>query len=221
MTLLRLPFVKTFAFFAGACLLGSAAFGQAQPGQPAQPQPGQPGQPGANPAGGDPQQRMQDFIKSRDDRLKTLLGATDDEFAVLKPRIDNLQMLQTRQVMQGFRMMMGGGQNNGWRGRSSNPAGDNANDPNKPANGQDPNAAKPANPFAAMFADTPALLKAQELQTALEAKDTPTETLKGKLAELRAARKQAKEEITRAQEELRGLCTVRQEATLVMMGVLE
>ena len=47
---------------------------------------------------------------------------------------------------------------------------------------------------AVAFAETPALLKAQELQTALESKETPAETLKSKLAELRAARKQAKEE---------------------------
>jgi hypothetical protein len=185
------------------------------PGQPSQP--AQPGQPGAGAV--DRKAGFEGFMKQRDDRLKTLLGATDDEFAILKPRIDNVQMLHTRQMMQGFRMMMGGGTNAPQRTRPSGDAQGGQKDPNNPGAAADPNA-RP-NPFAALMAETPALVKAQELQTALETKETPAPTIKGKLDELRAARKLAKDELTRAQEELRQLCTVRQEAALVMMGVLE
>ena len=63
--------------------------------------------------------------------------------------------------------------------------------------------------------------KAKEMQAALESNEASTELLKRRLAELRAAKKQVKEEMTRAQEELRQICTVRQETVLVLMGLLE
>jgi hypothetical protein len=206
--------------------ISAAAFGQAQPTQPnpgptAQPGNGQSAQPGQAGQGQvDRRTQWEGMMKSRDERLKTMLGATDDEFAILKPRIDNIQMINTRNMMQGFRMMMGqngNNQNNAFRTRPSGDAQGQQKDGEKPA--ADPNAQK--NPWAALMEETPSLVRAQELQAALESKDTPQTSIKDKLAALRAAKKQAKDELARAQEELRSLCTVRQEATLVMMGILE
>jgi len=213
--------------FVLATAISAAAFAQAQPtqpnpgvgGQPNGNQPAQPGQPGAGQV--DRRAQFEGMMKQRDDRLKTMLGATDDEFAILKPRIDNIQMINTRNMMQGFRMMMGQGstnnQNNAFRTRPSGDAQGQPKEGEKPA--ADPNAK--ANPWAALMEETPSLVRAQELQAALESKDTPATSIKDKLTALRAAKKQAKDELIRAQEELRQLCTVRQEATLVMMGILE
>jgi len=213
--------------FVLAAAISVAAFGQAQP-QPTQPNPGpaaqpgngqpaQPGQPGQGQV--DRRNQWEGMMKQRDDRLKTMLGATDDEFAILKPRIDNIQMLNTRNMMHGFRMMMGQNNNNQNNALRTRPSGDaqGQNDANKPA--ADPNAQK--NPWAALMEETPSLTRAQELQALLESKETPAQSIKDKLAALRAAKKQAKDEMVRAQDELRQLCTVRQEATLVMMGILE
>jgi hypothetical protein len=111
--------------------ISAAAFGQAQPTQPnpgptAQPGNGQSAQPGQAGQGQvDRRTQWEGMMKSRDERLKTMLGATDDEFAILKPRIDNIQMINTRNMMQGFRMMMGqngNNQNNAFRTRPSGDA---------------------------------------------------------------------------------------------------
>ncbi|QOV92137.1 hypothetical protein [Humisphaera borealis] len=224
-----LRFVSGGALGVTVLLAGTA--GAQQP--PAQPQPGQaqPGQPA--PAGDerpDWQKRIEDFRKRADDRMKTLLQASDEEYAVLKPRIEKLQGLQMSNDsrVMGFGMLMGGGGGaQSWRTRASEvPEGQRQE--RKP---DEPGAARPAGGppggaaggLMAMFGvqSNPAMDKAREIQQALESKEATAETLKTKLAELRALKKQAKEEITRTQEELRQLCTVRQETVLVLMGVLE
>lgn len=184
-------------------------------------------QPTQPPAGEQPewQQRMNDFRKRADDRMKTLLQASDEEYAVLKPRIEKLQGLQMANDsrLMGFGMLMGGNSQPTWRTRGSElPEGQRQE--RKPDEAAP--AARPqgmAGGLMAMFGVTsaPAMEKAREIQQALDTKEATPDTLKTKLAELRALKKQAKDEITRAQEELRQLCTVRQETVLVLMGVLE
>lgn len=61
----------------------------------------------------------------------------------------------------------------------------------------------------------------QELQTLLENKDATPEQIKAKLTALRDAKAKAKEELTAAQNELKGVLTQRQEAVLVGMGMLD
>jgi hypothetical protein len=70
----------------------------------------------------------------------------------------------------------------------------------------------PANPVATA---------SQELRTTLENKDATAEQIKAKLDALRAARAKAKEELTKAQTELREIASVRQEAVLVRDGLLD
>ena len=60
----------------------------------------------------------------------------------------------------------------------------------------------------------------ESLQKALEAK-APAEELKSKLAKVREARKVKEANLTKAQDELRKVLSVRQEATAVMMGLLQ
>lgn len=209
-------FVFGFAALAGGSLLLAQA--QPAPGGTGAPPAAQPA-PGSD---GERQQRINQFRQMAENRIKDLLKATDDEWGVLKPRIEKLQQMQssndTRRV--GFSMLMGGA-NASWRTQGSAPA-DGQRQAN--TNKDQKDAAKPATPGGGFFGDTtstPAYEKAREMQTALEAKDATSDTLRNKLTELRAARALARTETTRAQEELRQLCSIRQEAVLVMMGILE
>lgn len=203
------------AAFSAALLVNSAVAQEQQPAPPAN-------QPGDERP--EWQKRMDDFRKRADDRMKTLLQATDEEYAVLKPRIEKLQGLQMANDsrMFGFGMLMGGNSTPTWRTRGSEvPEGQRQEKPAEPAaNTRPPSGAAG---IMALFGvqNNPAVEKAREIQQALETKEATPEVLKMKLAELRAIKKQSKEEIARAQAELRQICTVRQETVLVLMGVLE
>lgn len=207
----RSRFVTASALaLAAAVWSAPAAFGQAPPA----------GGTGGGTGGGntEEQQRRQQFEQWRqqaDTRMKELLKATDEEYAVLKPRIEQIQLLQrandTRQY--GMRMLFSG--TNNWRTRGSNP-GDSQRRPNDGGNAT----RRPTSPFGET-PETPVSQKSQEMQAALEAKDAPADALKTKLSELRAARQQSRVEMAKMQEDLRQLCSIRQESVLVMMGILE
>jgi hypothetical protein len=62
--------------------------------------------------------------------------------------------------------------------------------------------------------------EAEDLQKALDAKSSPDE-LKAKMAKLRDARKAKEAASIKAQDDLRKVLTVRQEATAVSMGLLQ
>jgi hypothetical protein len=61
----------------------------------------------------------------------------------------------------------------------------------------------------------------EALQTLLDDENATSGEIKTKLAALRKAREKSKQELIAAQRELRELLTLRQEATLVVMGLLE
>ena len=67
---------------------------------------------------------------------------------------------------------------------------------------------------------SPVQQKAKELQDAVEA-NAPAADIKAKMQALREARAGARQELTKAQAELKELLTQKQEATLLMMGMLE
>jgi hypothetical protein len=62
---------------------------------------------------------------------------------------------------------------------------------------------------------------ASDLQTTLEDENAPAETIKAQLTAYRKAREEARVELAKAQEQLREVLTVRQEAQLVLAGMLE
>lgn len=62
---------------------------------------------------------------------------------------------------------------------------------------------------------------ATALQEVLDRKDSKPDDIKARLSDLRQARAVVREQLVQAQEDLRELLTIRQEATLVMMGILE
>ena len=71
-------------------------------------------------------------------------------------------------------------------------------------------------------ADTrPGAAESAALRTALESESTSADDLKAKLAAVRAVRKKGAADLAVAREELKKVVTVRQEAVLVSMGILE
>ena len=60
----------------------------------------------------------------------------------------------------------------------------------------------------------------QKLQTTLEDTSASPDKIKQQITQLRAARETAKQELAKAQQDLRQVLTLRQEATLVLMGML-
>jgi hypothetical protein len=73
--------------------------------------------------------------------------------------------------------------------------------------------------------DSPAALRVaqgyRELMAVLENKEAKPEEIKAKLTSLRAAKEQARRELAKAQQDLRKLMTLRQEAVLVLNGLLD
>ncbi len=62
---------------------------------------------------------------------------------------------------------------------------------------------------------------AEELREVLEADASTPEEIQAKLTALREAREQARQDLAQAQAELRELLTQRQEAQLVLLGILD
>ena len=135
----------------------------------------------------DPAQMRSQFLQ----RIKEQLGATDEEFAALQPKLEK--------VMTAQRDTRGGRGGFGRRGGQDG----NTND----ANAQQ-------NQSAVAKAQA-------ELRTVLDNKDSKPEEIKSKLTALRDAREKAKADVASAQKELRELLTQRQEAVLVNMGFLD
>jgi hypothetical protein len=138
----------------------------------------------------DPAQFQQQMM----DRFKERLEMTnDDEWVAVKGLIQ--KVMDTRRAT--FSGMGFGGRRNGGGG-----GGDNAG-----RNGGRGGFNAPPSP------------EAEDLQKALDAKASPDE-LKTKMAKLRDARKSKEAALTKAQDDLRKVLTVRQEATAVSMGLL-
>lgn len=80
----------------------------------------------------------------------------------------------------------------------------------------------PGGPNGAQDPNASAVQKAvADLRATLENKDAKPDEIKAKLDAVRQARAQAKQDLTAAQQELKGLLTQRQEAVMVEMGMLE
>ena len=135
--------------------------------------------------------RMAEFRQRMADRIKEQMGATDAEWTVLQPKVAKVQELQFAAISRGGFGSRGGPGGGRDGGTSSEPTA------------------------------SPLQQKSRDLQASLDNKDAKPEELKAKLDALRQARQKAKADLTKAQEELRELLTVRQEAVLVMMGTLE
>jgi hypothetical protein len=154
-------------------------------------------EPPAPPAGGRGNFNPEEFRKRMMDRIKENLGASDDDWKALQPKIENVQKLaMTSRMGGGFGRRRGQGGGGGNAGAAPAP---------------DANAAPKTD------LDT----KREALQTLADNKEADAKQVKDKMQEYREARDKSKAELKKAQDELRELLTPRQEAQLVLMGLLD
>lgn len=148
------------------------------------------------------QQRMQQMMEQR---MQEQLGATDEEWTVIGPRLRKV-MERSRQTgvgMGGMRMGMGMRPDIGRRGAR-----------------QDALAGRGARGTFAQGEPTKVEERAEELVTALENSDATPNEIEAKLNALRSAKEEARAQLATAQQELKKVLTLRQEAQLVLMGML-
>jgi Spy/CpxP family protein refolding chaperone len=126
-------------------------------------------------------------------RIMDQLAVGDQERPVIEPLVAKVVELSA-QVRPG----MGGGMRGGRGGQ--------------------PGAAAPADTTRQL---SPVEKATQALQTTLDNESASPEAIKAGLKALRDAREQAKQDLAKAQDQLRQVLSVRQEAQLVLMGLLD
>ena len=149
---------------------------------------------GVNGAGG-AQAFMQQMLERRDASIKTALNVSDDEWSVIQPLLDKVEQAQFAFVTSanfGFGFA-------GRRGGNGAPGGGGAG----------------VNTF---FQGSP---EVQALNDAVQSGSTSSDDLKAKMAAVRAARKKAQDDLTAARQNLQKVLSLRQEAALLSMSVLD
>jgi hypothetical protein len=137
----------------------------------------------------------QDFRQQFMDRIKEQMGAKDDEWKVIEPKLTKVMDAQRASRGGGFGFGGFGGRGGGGGGGNANRGGGNA--------------------------DTPTAKAMQDLRETLDNKDASADDIAKKLTALRDAREKSKAELQAAQKDLKEILTQRQEAVLVMMGQME
>jgi hypothetical protein len=125
---------------------------------------------------------------------------SDDEWKLIEGRINKVVDARRDVGIGGFGRGFGGGGRGGGRG------GGDGNDGGE-------------NRRARFFGGEPSA-EAQELQKAIEAK-APNDEIKAKLAKYRDSQKDKRDKLEKAQDDLRKVLSVRQEANAVLMGLLQ
>jgi Spy/CpxP family protein refolding chaperone len=135
----------------------------------------------------DPAQFRQQF----EDRVKEQLGASDDEWKVIQPKLTKVFDAQraSRGSMRGM------------FGRNRDRGGDTSSTDNTNR--------------------SPLEIAQRELQQVLDNKDSTADQITAKLKALREARDKARAELASAQKDLKEILTPRQEAVLVNMSMLD
>jgi hypothetical protein len=147
------------------------------------------------------------FQQRMNERLKTSLKATDEEWAVIQPLLEKVQTKQREARAGGIGG--GGGGRRGQGGPGGGAPGSQPADQNTQGNqGNRPNRG----------GGSP---EADALSAALQSDTTSADEIKTKLAALRESRKKAQAELEQARADLQKVLTAKQEATLVLMGMLE
>lgn len=151
----------------------------------------------------------EEFRARMAERMKENLGLSDDEFKAIQPKIDAVQKAQgNARVGGGGFGGFGGGR--GGRGQGGGGNGGEA------AKTDGPRQRQPLPENA-----TDLQKKSRELSELLDNKEADPKAVKDKLAEVRDLREKAKVELKKAQDDLKEVLTPKQEAQLVMMGLLE
>ena len=160
---------------------------------------------GGGPGGFDPAQMRQRMAE----RMKEQLGVDDQAWKVMEPRLMKVMELNRQASAGGRGMMFGMFGGRGGRGGPGGPGGDQGG-PQADRRGRGPQG------------EQTALEKAMaQLRTTLENQSASPEEIKTQLTTVRQAREKAKQDLAVAQQDLKKILTLRQEAMLVEMGMLE
>ena len=180
------------------------------PGAPAGSPAAGPGGPGGAPAGNH-EDRMEQFRQRMNERIKTQLKASDDEWAVIQPLLEKVQVKMRETMESRFRGMGGGpgGPGGPRRGGDNNHGG---GDNHGPTTADASHPRPPARPGSA---------ESQALMETLQNDNATTNDIKVKLEALREQRKKSEAELTQTREDLKKVLTLRQEAIMVSMGMLD
>ncbi len=199
--------MKTVSALAAACSLAllwpaTSTFAQDNP----------PG--GPRPDGGRDGRRFNpdDYRKMIADRMKAAMKVSDEEWTVLQPLIEKVSE-KGREVMAG---RFGGGFGRGPGGPGGPGGGDRP--PGSPGSPGSPGGGDRGGDRGRGPSPSP---ESQALRESLEKDGVSNDEIQAKLTAVRGQRKKAQAELEAAREELKKVVTVRQEAVLVAMGVLE
>lgn len=183
--------------------------------------------------GADFAQRMEERRAQAAERMQAALGASDEDFAVLAPMIEGVRQLQREAAVADAR----GGRRGGGGGA------DRPDRPDRGGEGADGNRGRGGDGAAGgrgrggdeqaggrgrggrdieLSPEAASIRTAMEaLRTATESADTAPEVLQRDIAALRAAKAAHAAKLTAAQEQLRGAVLARQEAVLIVSGLLD
>ena len=158
------------------------------------------------------------FRNRINDRLKTALKASDDEWSVIQPLLEKVEDKQREVLTNRFGGLMRGGGGAGGEGRRR-PAdnGGNAAEAQARPAGQGEGGNRPAR----REGRPPTSAEATALETALQDDNTNVNDVKTKLAALRSERTKANSDLMSARSDLQKVLNMRQEAVLVLAGILE
>jgi hypothetical protein len=145
----------------------------------------------------------EEFRQRMNERLKTSLKATDEEWAVIQPLIEKVQTKQRDTMGSRFG---GFGRGGGPGGPGGQPSAQGGADRGGDRGGDRNRGGSP---------------ESQALRTTLENESASADDIKAKLTALRDSRKKSAADLEAAREELKKVLSVRQEATLVAMGILD
>ena len=132
------------------------------------------------------------------DRMKEMLGSSDDEWKVIQPRLEKVMQLQRDSRGGGMGMLFG--RSSSSSGRDRGPGGDRG---------------------SSSQSDSAVAHAAADLSSALKDQSISADEIAKRLAAYRQAKEQAKQDLVKAQADLKELLSQRQEAQLVMMGMLD
>ena len=140
----------------------------------------------------DPEQMQKMMIERQMTRIKETLQPSAEEWKTLEPKVTKVVTLSRQTGGMGMFGMGMSSRRAGGMGGTETPRD-----------------------------QTPVGKVTDELRKVLENKEAKSEEIKTKLTALRDAREKAKQELAKAQQELRKGLTARQEAQLVLMGLLD
>jgi len=204
----RLRFMAIVLCLAAVCMAGAVTGqGRRRAGQRAEIQRGRMNE-------GNPEATRQQMMQ----RMQQQLEASEAEWQVIQPRLQKVMELSRQTNRRSAGRMQGrpGGQR-GQGGTEARPGGRRgAGQQTQGPRGQTRRPRNDAN-----REPSPVQKASEELRTLLGEASADPEQVKAKLAALRQARATAQQNLAQARTELQQVLTVKQEARLVLMGLLE